>query len=51
MRIMRISSVETGEPVARASRVLMRESRELMTLLSCFNSSSTKPIVATSAGG
>lgn len=51
MRIIRISSVETGPPVARASSFLMRVSMVLMTSLSCLSSSSMKPILAVAEGG
>jgi len=46
MRIMRISWVVGADPVARCSRLLIRESRLEMTSLSCLSSSSTKPMAA-----
>lgn len=49
MRIMRMSSVVAAEPVARDSSFLMRASRLPKTPLSCFSSSSTKPMVAAAA--
>lgn len=50
MRIIRMSSVETGPPVARDSSFLMRVSMVLMTSLSCLSSSSMKPIFAVAKG-